>query len=62
MSSHLHSTSADWKTIDCPECGVLAEVQPHTELNSTSGRVKHVKVRCLSRHWFLLPAELMASL
>lgn len=42
-------------TTSCPECGVLAEVQWRDVLESTDGPVEHAKVRCLQRHWFLLP-------
>ena len=41
----------------CPECGALAEVNWRAELPSTSGPVEHAHVRCLNRHWFLMPTE-----
>jgi hypothetical protein len=40
----------------CPECAAPAEVVDRFALPSTEGPVDHVKVQCLSRHWFLLPA------
>jgi hypothetical protein len=45
----------------CPECGEPAEVQDRSVLESTSGPVEHVKVMCVRRHWFLLPAEMLTS-
>ena len=41
----------------CPECDAPAEVEHMATLSSTSGRMAHVRVRCVRRHWFLLPAE-----
>ena len=40
----------------CPECAAPAEVVDRFALPSTDGPVEHVKVVCLARHWFLLPA------
>ena len=40
----------------CPECGAPAEVVDRFALQGTDGPVAHVKVACLVRHWFLLPA------
>jgi hypothetical protein len=40
----------------CPECGRAAEVEPRGAARSTGGPVDLVFVRCISRHWFLMPA------
>jgi len=40
----------------CPECAAPAEVVDRFAFPSTDGPVEHVKVQCLGRHWFLLPA------
>jgi hypothetical protein len=40
----------------CPECSAPAEVVDRFALPGTDGPVEHVKVACLARHWFLLPA------
>jgi hypothetical protein len=48
-------------TTICPECGELAEVQDRDVLESTDTPVEHVKVMCVRRHWFLLPAEQLTS-
>ena len=39
----------------CPECGSLAEIEWRAVLDSTDGPVEHARVRCVRRHWFLLP-------
>ena len=41
----------------CPECGHLAEVEWRDVLDSTDGPVEHARIRCIQRHWFLLPLE-----
>ena len=45
----------------CPACGGPAEVLRRESWPSTDGPVEHVKVGCVRRHWFLLPAERLAS-
>jgi hypothetical protein len=39
----------------CPECGLVAEVEWRDVLESTDGPVEHARIRCADRHWFLLP-------
>jgi hypothetical protein len=39
----------------CPECGALAEVEWRQVTESTDGPVELAKIRCVRRHWFLLP-------
>ena len=41
----------------CPECGSFAEVEWRAVVDSTDGPVEMVKIRCLHRHWFLMPVE-----
>ena len=43
--------------IPCPECGLPAEVQHRTILQSTDGPVEHVKTRCVTGHWFFMEAQ-----
>ena len=45
----------------CPECGNAAEIQWRDVLESTDGPIEHVKIICVERHWFLLPAACLAS-
>jgi hypothetical protein len=40
----------------CPECGAPAEIVDRFALGGTDGPVEHVKLMCLHRHWYLLPA------
>ena len=45
----------------CPECAAPAEVVDRFALPSTDGDVEHVKMQCLERHWFLLPATALPA-
>ena len=40
---------------NCPECGALAEVEWRDVMESTDGPIEHAKIRCVQRHWFMLP-------
>ena len=48
--------------IPCPECGLPAEVQHRTILQSTDGPVEHVKTRCVTGHWFFMEAAALRPL
>ena len=48
-------------TTNCPECGSLAEVEWRAVMESTDGPVEHAKVRCVQKHWFLLPVASLAA-
>ncbi len=50
------SAGIELDLVVCPECGAPAEVLDRFTLGGTGGAVEHVKVACLARHWFLLPA------
>ncbi len=39
--------------VRCPECGGVASVEWSTRMST----VLHLKVRCVERHWFFLPAD-----
>jgi hypothetical protein len=41
----------------CPSCGQPAEIEWRTHLGGTGGPVEHVKLQCLARHHFLMPAD-----
>jgi hypothetical protein len=43
----------------CPECGGAAEVEDRSALFSTDGPMEHVRLRCIRRHWFLMPVALL---
>ena len=40
----------------CPECGRPAEIVQRVTFPSTDGPVEHVKTRCITGPWFLVPA------
>lgn len=43
--------------VACPGCGATAEIEWQSMQTGTSGPVALVKLRCLNRHWFLVPAD-----
>jgi hypothetical protein len=47
--------------LDCPTCGAPAEVEAASTMASTGGPMGHVRVRCVRRHWLLMPRELLDS-
>jgi hypothetical protein len=49
------STADALDLVVCPECFTPAEVVDRFALAGTDGPVEHAKVRCVARHWFLLP-------
>lgn len=53
--------SAELEIIGCPECNAPAEVLTWVSV-SESGVAEHVRVRCVQRHWFLLPRDVLRGL
>jgi hypothetical protein len=47
------------ETTTCPECDQVAEVEWRAVLESTAGPVEHARIRCVQRHWFLLPLAVL---
>jgi hypothetical protein len=45
----------DVELMPCPECGLPAEVIDRVTLPSTDGPIEHVKTRCVTGEWFLMP-------
>jgi hypothetical protein len=45
-----------------PSCHQPADVQDRLIMESTSGPVEHVKIHCLSRHNFFMPAASLSPL
>jgi hypothetical protein len=43
--------------VACPECTMIAAVQHWDQVKSTDGPIDHVKMICVNRHWFLMPAD-----
>jgi hypothetical protein len=44
----------------CPECSMTAELRWDNRVESTDGPVDHVRITCVNRHWFLMPADSLA--
>lgn len=47
--------------VECPACGLPAEITNRFTLGGAPGPVEHVKVVCVMRHWFTLPADMLTS-
>lgn len=45
----------------CPQCGTVAEISCRIVLPSTDGPIEHLRMQCLDRHWFLMPAAALAG-
>ncbi len=45
------------RLVACPDCGSTAEVEWQSTQDSTQGLVVLMKIRCLNRHWFLMPRD-----
>ena len=43
--------------LDCPLCGLPAEIVARFTLDGSPGPVEHVKIACLGGHWFTLPVD-----
>ena len=46
--------------LDCPVCGLPAEVVARFRLDGAPRPVEHVKLVCLGGHWFTLPVDGLA--
>jgi hypothetical protein len=47
--------------VDCPGCGLPAEITDRFTLDGIPGPVDHVKVFCVRRHWYTLPVDVLPS-
>ncbi len=47
--------------VACPECSMAATLQWANRVESTDGPVDHVRVTCVNRHWFLMPADTLTE-
>jgi hypothetical protein len=45
------------RVVDCPTCGLPAEISDQFMLGGVPGPVEHVKVVCVRRHWHTLPLD-----
>ena len=53
----LVEESSGLTLVACPDCGATAEVEWQSTEHSTGGPLVLVKIRCLNRHWFLMPRD-----
>ena len=47
--------------VACPDCGATAEIEWQSTQPGTTGPVALAKLRCLNRHWFLMPADYLVA-
>lgn len=43
--------------LECPTCGLPAEITDRFTLDGAPAPVKHVKLVCVKRHWYTLPVD-----
>jgi hypothetical protein len=43
--------------VNCPDCGLPAEVLDRFVLESTNGPVEHLRIRCVAGSPFLVPTS-----
>jgi hypothetical protein len=62
MNNHqLDNTElAPGALVDCPTCGVPAEITDRFMLRGTPEPVEHVKVVCVRRHCYTLPLDMFS--
>jgi hypothetical protein len=51
--------AVELEIIGCPECQAPAEVEVWAGIGAAGSRAEHVRIRCVRRHWFLLPRHLV---
>ena len=47
--------------VECPACGLPAEITDRFTLGGAPEPVEHVKLVCVTRHWFTIPAEQLTA-
>lgn len=52
----VHDTHGE-RLLDCPTCGLPAEITDRFILDSTDGPLEHVKLVCPARHWYTPPID-----
>jgi len=43
--------------LNCPTCGLPAEITDRFTLDGAPAPVEHVKLVCVNRHWYTLPVD-----
>jgi hypothetical protein len=59
MHNHEIQTAFE-PLLECPACGLPAEITDRFTLGGAPGPVEHVKLVCVVRHWFTLPVDQFA--
>jgi hypothetical protein len=57
ISHHAVPTPRDLELVSCPECGHPAEIEWRDPVASSENAVEYLKIRCVSRHWFLMTSD-----
>ena len=62
MSDHKpHDTELfSGAPVDCPTCGLPAEIIDRFTLGGAPGPVEHLKVVCVRRHSYTMPVDMFA--
>ena len=47
--------------IACPQCSAPAQIAERFWLDSTAGRVEHLRTSCVNNHWLTPLAETLAG-
>ena len=45
--------------VNCPTCGLPAEITDRFTLSGAPGPVEHMKLVCVRRHWYTLPVDML---
>jgi hypothetical protein len=48
--------------LNCPTCGLPAEITDRFTLAGAPEPVEHVKLMCVRRHWYTLPADVLSTI
>ena len=43
--------------LECPSCGLPAEIIDRFTLDAAPTPVEHIKLGCVNRHWYTLPVD-----
>ena len=54
-----HTELTPGALVDCPTCGLPAEITDRFTLDGVPEPVDHVKVVCVGRHWYTLPVDMV---
>lgn len=62
MSNHKPTDKelAPGALVECPRCGLPAEISDRFTLGGAPEPVEHVKIVCVRRHWYTLPVDMSA--